>query len=409
MPQEELTHLSVYEWARIMGVLPLHVMGVQIPEVDQRCSSGWFRWQWQDAGRISREDVYTAIARAEADIEHALGYRLLPTWEVDEWHPMPRPANRTLYSLNSRDVRGMHIGTEARWGHFVSGGIRSKELVAEDAAIVYANTRPPTNYLNEATVTVPTVALDPGEITVYYPDKAGDEHWQIRPIDVTIAAGMATIKFQREQAVIEDREDVMLMGAELRPSDGMNDAHFLAAVDVYRIYNDPQVQVSMLWEPWGSGCGCGGEGCGDCAYGVQAGCITLTGDPRLSMLRFSPATWNATTQVFDGAPLLNGRAPDLARLYYYAGLRDRTLRTPNVTLAPDWARIIAIYATSLLERDPCACFKGSWDQWRLDLADPDLARRLTDFDMASPFGLRRGALNAWRAVARPGMRVAAWA
>jgi hypothetical protein len=71
--------------------------------------------------------------------------------------------------------------------------------------------------------------------------------------------------------------------------------------------------------------------------------------------------------------------------------------------------VVAYYATSLLERDPCACFKGTMDRWRLDMADPDIAVRLTDKDLASPFGLRRGALNAWHAVARPGARVASYA
>lgn len=414
MPQEELTHLSIYEWARIMQVNPLHVMGVQIPNVDQGCSPAWFRWNWQNSGRISREDVYTAIARAEADIEHVLGYRLLPTWEVDEWRPMPRPTNPRLFNIYGTDARGGALGTTARWGHFVSGGIRSKELVSAGAAVTYASTRPPVDYENEATVTVATVALDEGEICVYYPGKGGDDHWQIRPVQVVIESGVATIHFQREQAVIEDREDAMMMGGEanngvgLRPTLGTDDANFLTTVDVYRVYNDPQQQVSMLWD--GSpGCGCDGEStCGVCGYGVQAGCITLQGDPRLSMLRFHAADWDADEHDFTSTSLLNGRSPDIARLYYYAGLRDKTLGTPNVTMAPDWARIVAHYATALLTRDPCSCFRGTLDRWRFDMSDKTV-ERISDKDMASPFGLTRGALVAWRAVARPGARVASYA
>lgn len=397
MPQEELTHLSVYEWARIIGINPLHVMGVQIAELDQQCNGAWYRWNWQQAGKLSREDVVTAIAQAESDIENALGFRLFPTWEVDEWQPMPQPSNPRYFNLSGAESRGFRLGTTARWGHFVSGGIRSQELVAADAAIVYSNTRPPVGYDNLATVTVATEALDPAEIAVYYPDHAGDEHWRIRPVHTVIANGTATITFQREQAVIEDREDAMQFAADLRPTPGREDDQFLTAVDVYRVYNDPQQQAQLVWEPQANWCG----ELEPSAYTVQPASIHLTGDPRLSMLRFAPGTWDPDAFRYTGASLTVGRSPDLVRIYYLAGLRDRTQRTPLVTMSPEWARTVAYYATALLDCTPCACFESTYKQWRLDLGDPGpKGRQLSDVDMASPFGLRQGAIHAWRRVLR---------
>lgn len=405
MPQETLTHLSVYEWARIMGINPLHVMGVQISQIDQQCSGAWYRWNWQQAGRVSREDVITAIAQAEQDIERTLGYRLLPQWEVDEWQPMPQPSDHRMFNLSNTDARGFRLGTTAHWGHFVSGGIRSQELVAADADVTYTNTRPPATYLNRATVTVATEALDPAEIAVYYPDHGGDEHWRIRPVEVAISNGTATITFPRELAVVESREDTMELGAELRPTPGTEDDQFLETVDVYRVYNDPQQQAQLVWEPRANWCG----ELEPSAYTVQPASIHLTGDPRLSMLRFAPSTWDPDEFRYTAASLAVGRSPDLVRIYYLAGLRDRTQRTPLLTMAPEWARTVAYYATALLDCTPCPCFENSYKNWRLDLGDPGAkGRQLSDVDMASPFGLRQGAIHAWRRVlqGRPNGRYA---
>jgi len=77
-----------------------------------------------------------------------------------------------------------------------------------------------------------------------------------------------------------------------------------------------------------------------------------------------------------------------------------------------WKRIVAHFASSLLDRPPCDCALTDWEYWREDLAlaggsdatgNQTGLFRAVDSDLDNPFGTRRGMLAAWRAVKREGM------
>ena len=88
---ETITSLPLDTWARLIGIYPVHFAGVVLTGGGFSCTSAWHQHSWQDFDSASREEIAEAIARAEADIEHALGYRLLPTWEEEEWKASVRP------------------------------------------------------------------------------------------------------------------------------------------------------------------------------------------------------------------------------------------------------------------------------------------------------------------------------
>jgi len=401
------TKLSLDHYRRIMGVPAMHFWGVNIPEMEKAiCSQAWFQYGWQDGDRVAREDIAQAIAEAEAEIEQVIGYRLLPTWEEDEWRPTIRPYRRELYNLMGRDIRGQNAALEANWGYMITGGIRGLGTLFSSQPVTYANDGvfTPATYDNVATVTFTTAVEYPDdEIALYYPGHAGDERWRIRPLNVSHTAGLDyTVTFARELALKPEHFEAHTPET-IRAALGTTDSNFLDEVDVCRVYNDPQQQATLLWEGATAGCG----SCSACSYGTQTGCLLLRDDPRLSFLVYQPASWDADTLSMVAQPLAVCRGPDLVRLWYYAGWRDKASAHPTIQMDEQWARVVAYYATSKLERPACSCSKEAFAYWQQDLAfgggaESKSVYNLSDSDLGNPFGTRRGAVNAWRRVKMPG-------
>lgn len=397
------TKLSLDEFARIMGMDPIHFNQCYIEaENDPHCTSPWFQHEWQDRDRVGREEVARAIAQAEADIENFLGYRLLPSWEEDEWKPTARSSHPEIFGADGLDVRGLGQIVKAQWGWFVSGGRRATTVIEAAAAIVWSDDDG--DGLDDmATVTVATSLTDTEQVRIFYPGEAAAPEWEIRPRTVVISGGVATITFRRELAVLASLQEVR------RPSgvDYSVDANFLATVDVYRVYNDPQTQVNFLWEPWG-GCSCNSSTCTRCSYSTQTGCLIARRDPKYGLLAYSPADWNADDEDFDDAAWALARQPDMVRLWYFAGYRDNGLAEPRLTMDPRWARTIAYLAAARLDRDPCDCAAGYFEQWRQDMSFEQGAEqfqryRISARKLNNPIGTRRGEIYAWDQLRRPGI------
>lgn len=399
------TKLPLATWAKYMGLNPLHFEQVVI-DTDPHCSRVYFQNEWQAADHVSREEIARAIAEAEAKIEDALGYHLAPDWEVDEWRDTIRPHSPEYVFNNYSDVRGFRQTAKAKWGYFISGGICSKSLIEADSTITFTDPDLD-NYFEKATVTVNTSAVNPEEIAIYYPGHDGEDEWEIRPTQVSIALGVATIVFRRELVVKEELLNTLAMGLDqdsAAAANGYDDDDFLAGVDVYRKYNDPQTQVSMLWEPLAIGCTvCGGSGCSTCAYSIQAGCLTVRGDPRQSIVGYFPADWNSDDLVFDSTTWITSRQPDIVRLYYYSGWRNKGQRYTN-RMDPAWERTVAYMAAAMLDRPPCDCAADVWMRYRQDLTlvsgdeDGKPYYRQPAGILDNPFGSRRGEVDAWRKV-----------
>lgn len=407
MRASTVTKLSLLDFGKMLQIHPLHLGQVTFDPPGHRpniCDQAYPQYDWQDADRVSRELIASCIAEAETQLETYLKYRLAPAWEVDEWRAMERPFRPELVNRNGNDVRGYGAAVKAKWGHLISGGIRSKELIEEAASIVYTDADGD-GYFETATVTVTVDAdINPCELKVYYPGHSGDDAWEIKPVRSSLIGTTATIVFRREQCVKEEITEAYFIEAV----DGTDDDSFLEEVDIYRVYNDPQTQVSFLWEPFLSPCGCNGGGCASCAYTIQSGCLHLRGNPESSMVVPAPATWDGDTLSFIPMPWSTSRAPDIARLYYYAGWRDKTLSC-NQEMAAEWKRVVAYMGASMLDRAPCSCVQSQWQYWREDLAlvagsDGTLEQtgryQISSQDLNNPFGTRRGQVYAWKRVIR---------
>lgn len=419
MKSEVITKLPLSEFFRIVGINPAHGMGVQFDAISKQCSGVIFQYEWQATDGVSREEIAQAIRDAEDEIENWLGYRLLPAWEEEEWQAASRSRYPEAVRLSPYDTRGVLQAVRAKWGHIVTPGRMAKTLLDAAQTITWDSAfgaTPVNGYLERGTITatVPegTAAC---EIALYHPGRDGDDRYRIRPIDVTVSGTTATIVFRRELTAlleadtsamalpIQYPQETIVGGANaLRPVDGTDDAMFEEALDVYRIWNDPQHQADLLWFPPGGCCPSNGVG----ALATQRGALGLR-DPELGWMTYEAADWDADTESFTRAPIVMKRQPEALKLYYKAGLRGEGL-CPDQHMQRRWAVIVAELALARLDRDICSCAPDYTERARIDLAREggDYEYKVTAAMLDNPIGTRGGEVRAWRAIQRPGAALA---
>jgi hypothetical protein len=404
--QESATLLSIAQYAKFAGLNPLHTQQVNLASIQRLvCGDRWFQYGWQNSDAVSREELAEAIARAERTIASFINTPVMPTWVAGDRQLTTRPNRPELVNWSSRDVRGYRNGIFLAYGRFIQPGVRAASLIAAGATITWD--APDTNgWSLRGTVTV-TTSVDDCEVQAFYPGKAADPRWRIRPVTVTpgIAPGDVDITFRRELCVLEALQDTMTPALV----EGSVDTNFISTLDVYRVYNDSSVQANLLWEPVGTPC-CANEGCPACALGSQTACI-VERDRSLGLVSYAPATWNAELLAFQSSLLIACRQPDMVEAYYQAGYQAPgvSLACPMDTMDDDMLRIVAILATAYLDRPSCGCREAFWSRWQTDLAfshgaEELAAYQLTTSDLENPIGTRRGMIEAWRYVNRPGLK-----
>lgn len=398
MRAQTVTKLPLDTWARMMGLHPLHINAIQVPNLRQTtCSRAIPQYAWQSSDATSREDIAYAIAEAERTLEELLRYHLIPSWDEDEWHKTRQPYRPELLGV-PYDVRGFAEVIPTRYKMFLSGGIRSQDLVQAGAAIAWSD-EDADGYFETGTITCTTTALNPEELHVYYPGHLGDAAYEVRPVKAAISGTTATITFRRELCVIEEYQEAVIADA-IPVADGTDDTDFLSEADVYRIYNDPQRQCMLLWEPYVN-CTCQ-DGCALCAYKTQWACLHARGNRDLGLAAYTPAAWDeATLSFIYQAPTIS-RQPDAVRLYYYSGYMQQGKTVEMDTLL---ARAVTMYATTLLERPPCSCRQERFEYYQEDLAYRSGAEELSAYDLSpsdlnNPLGTRRGAVQAYKMLTR---------
>lgn len=396
------TWLPLDRWAEIIGLDPLHFNGVITAlRPDRACNSGediWMQWAYQDASKISREDLAEAIRDAEQQIANYIGYSLLPDWVIDERRETVRPALRELYS-GGLNVRWMGKSVNANRGYVIAGGQKARTVISAGAAIVRSDADGD-GYNELCTVTVAS-SVDVEEVRVYFPGESGADEWEIRPVKVAASGGNLTITFKIWQVPLPDLWDAL----NATGIDGDVGASFVTTVDVYRVYNDPQSQLQLLWE--GGGCG----SCSACTFGAQAGCLHVR-NPRLGTVVYEPAEWDAAAGSFNAAEFAVCREPERLRLWYYGGWRWETSdprKRATVDMDPFWEKAVAYYAAALLMREVCSCNNTEkfLDWWREDLArvGAEVSYQNDEAVLSNPFGTRRGGVYAWERCNQEGRKV----
>lgn len=383
------TLLSIERFAQLVSYSPMLMHQVYVPELQDisSCSDPILQYTWQPraGGRPGREEIAHAIQQAETTLEEYLGFSVLPRWYVDD----DAPVMGTHYGYKAF----YRLGVRTKGGHFVQGGQEAWTLVASSAPVAYTD-RDGDGYLERATVTVNTAVTDDDEIAVYYPGTQHDPGWEIRPIEVSITGGVATIRFYRHQCVIPERIEELDANGVL----GTDNNQFLGSVDVYRHYNDPSKMGIVEWE----GGICDTDGC---VWSAQTACV-LSKDDRNGLLQVSAADWDGTKWVHTCPTWWT--PPTRVRLWYRAGLRDKTLARPMRDMSRELERAEAYLALSYMDRawQSCEQIRNLQAHWRQDLSVREstqggsmsfnMSRRLLD----NPLGTTRAAVHAWNVVQR---------
>lgn len=411
---ETPTWLPLDTWFAIIGVNPLHSNGLVSNTLFPAtvCGTPWQQFAWQSADKVSREDLAITIRDAERAIAGEVGYNLLPDWQVAERKQTPRPAGPELYATRALNLRGQRMSVATTMNHIISGGVKVTALIEAGVAVVRSDPDGDT-YAELVTVTVNTTVTNLNEIRVFYPGENGDEEWEIRPIEVSLAAGVATITFNSWQIVDPDEQLQVTTLGDNQGIDADAAGSYLTTVDVYRVFNDPQTQAQLLTEPAPavgslSFCGCGSSTCPTCSFNAQDACLMVR-NPRNGIFSYAPATWDPVTETFTVDSLVDCRNADQIRMWYYSGWRNESLARPNVVMDRFWQYAVAYYAAALLDRPTCGCSNVTeiLQYYRNDKSRSggDLSFAISPHQVDNAFGTTEGALYALKRVNEPGRKI----
>lgn len=325
--------VALARYAQIIGYHECAFFGVNAPgNVDDACRTIWTLEQ--------RRAIAKALAEAQGDIEGVTRYPLSPKWFENEEHALRCPI-------------------VADWTKLIAAGVRAETVIDEDATVTLRGEGDV--ILDPAIVTAATDVTDADEIHIYHPDSEAE----IFPSAITISEGEVTISIPRCRLVADQNN----------PPEGWeyeDDANFLSAVDVRRVYNDPSVNATLVSR--NSSCNCG-----NCSETTRTGCMYIT-NKEVGIVEVRPATY--TEGAWVGASALC-RSYTRVRLNYRAGLTRLTYQ---------WEDAIVRLAHSRMPNEPCGCGIAQ-SVWQRDRNIPDA---LTRERINNDFGLSDGAWFAWQ-------------
>lgn len=408
------TWLSLDEWARFHGFDPLHFNGLKSGgHTLGNCDVTWTQHRWQ-RGQVSREDIAEAITEAEDDLRKILGYNLLPDWDEDRI-PVTRHWQPGVIATTPIRADGYQQSVLFPRGEWLMGGERVTAILSDAATVTWPGVGDETYAANRlATITATVVStLNPDEVRLFFEPDAdlgigeADPAWEIRPLESVAIVGTAlTVTVRRELLMRPALQEAPGDGdSAFQAQDADLDTTFVSALDVARVYNDPQNQLQLEWVPDGSGAsGCGS--CVACQLRSQTGCI-LGVDRQAGILSFSAGTWDATTETFTQEGLAACRQPDRLLVRSYTGFTANDSRglNPNRarTMDRELGRLVAILSAANLRGEPCGCEAAVSIQQYQEEMDANLADKSFQVgfnDARNPLGMRVGQMQVWRRVKR---------
>jgi hypothetical protein len=411
----EATWLSLSRYAQIMGIAPPHFFGAQASQafpIPGGCAEVWPRHSWQDAGRVSREELLEEIKQAEDDISEYLGFNLAPTFITNEMHQYPQHYRRTAFPIaGGLDVRGSRKGIHLRKGaKLVASGPRALTLIGTATTIggslAYTD-EDGDGFAETATVTLPTTETEVCEMKTYFTGTVAAPEWEIRPAkSITISGGNVVMVYPSWLFIDPDIDGAYPTTDSYRAIDISTTAYFVDSVDVYRVYVDnTSVSARFFWESAGACTVCNGSGCDACALVYQDGCAIVS-DVEGGVVAPVPAAYSAEDSQWALSAWAVSRDPDQVRVSYYAGEISQPYLSGSTCdpLKAQYAKAIAYMATSRLTKPICACPNVEQDfaDLQTDLSkSADGVTYIVSLDMLdNPFGMRRGEVRAWNFIGK---------
>lgn len=416
--------LSLEEWRRIMGISPWFFWGLQSPvgvtNPSSGCDTPITQYSWQAVDAFGRADIEQAIETAENRLFELLNYWPAPKY-TEKTFPFPQYPDRRVMNVG-------YAGGDGRWqtvnvgeGYIQNVGVQTRTLIQANVALTYSDLD--NDGLDETfSLSVATSVTDISQIALYFSsadrwngNPIGEE-WRVKPVNVTLSGGTATITGNAWLTVKPVLYEGVLATEGLNIQDATN---FVTTLDVYRLYIDPTgttvdtAQEKLIWEtePWPSYCVCDPvvNSSDPAALGYAPGRGSIR-DAKIGQIVTARAVYNSTTGVWC-APAwpYQCRPPDRVTLRYEAG---RPL--VNGKMEYRMQVLVARLAAAELVRPICACDAANRNlyEWQFDLARTTGANdesygAISPDDLANPLGTRRGQVFAWKEIKQlmfiPGM------
>lgn len=392
--------VSLAQFAQILGLDPLHFAGgySALRPAAAQCHDVWMQYQWQAAGKASREEVARALLRAEEEIADICGYYAAWKWIADERHKLDRGG--LVPNLNKTRLvtkRAYVLGGGAQATSDIDDVTRGADMdtdgdgFAETAVFTILNV-PTTWTLEEIRACYKVYAPGDAENCRTDPSSTGyDEAWEVRPLKLSRSGTTVTV-YLPVWHLFKPRLYERLSPTNINADDANS---YVDTLSFYRVYNDLSSQVSFMW----------GTDCVydvSCAWAIQPGCIR-TPDPRTGIVTIVPGTWDV--DHYDATCFTYGTVPDAVRLWYRAGLA----RPAPGMVDHRMARLIVILACARLDYPICSCGNPQTlvADWRenASMATKERTFMLTPQMLSNVLGTRVGEIIVWSALNVPSTRV----
>lgn len=409
--------LSLEGFRRILGFNPFHFYGLQNSKVpvQSACNTLLSEYSWQNTDAAGRDDIRRAIETAEQRLQDYLSYWPAPKF-VEDTVSWPKFYDDGVWRYRNIAADGRRVSIVLPNGYIQSIGT---ELITSLGTPVVTLSDADSDGLTDTfTVSTATSETDPRNIAVYFvaanrfEDTAIGERWRIRPVNISIAAGVATI-IGKSWLIVKP---VQYLGVNPSGLDPNTSSIYAATLEVCtrKTYTEGETidnsQGVLLWETTP----CDGWFCTSCSpitynptdasrdpAGVGTA-ISRVGirDSKLGIVIPDHALRNATTGIWSDANWYTYREPDRVKVRYQAGYPVNGAGD----MQNSWQTIVARLAMAELARPICGCDVANRELWRWQF---DLARaagandeqyQIAQNDLDNPFGTRAGAVYAWKQV-----------
>lgn len=419
------TLLSLEDWRQLLGFSPFFFWGLSNSQLQnsaaQGCDPVVRQHAWQGTDAASRTDILQAIADAERLLTEELDYAPAPRYTAVTV-PWPRYPDGRFARVIPVDATGRRLSVHLPEGYVQALGVEALTLLDTPAA---AYTDEDGDGLIDTVTLAATVpaGTDPATLAVYVPagerfdGSAASDRWRIRPIRASVSGTTATIIGRSWTCVRPRRYEGMPTAAT--PSGGGGPlaldpdttANYCATLEVYARTTDPNgetlatCQAVLEWDTrpaylagWCASPTPAYPGTNAADPAAVARVVARCGvrDAERGIVLPATAVRNATTGAW-AETWPTWWEPDRVVVRGLIGRPDG--------LTGELARAIAQLSAALLARRICACddLNAQLYHWQFDLTlagRQDELYSTRDPDLDNPFGPRRGAVAAWKAVKR---------
>lgn len=415
--------LPLDTWRVYLGLPPWHFWGFAdsgqgaLVPIISKCSTLTYEYDWQGSDAAGRASIREAIDEAEIALKTYLGFRPMPEYVDYALVDWPRYYDATQVRYLDSDATYRRIAVAAPEGYVQAMGVEQLTLIGTATVVgldlVYSAQFNP-GLEDTFTITMPTAVTDPDQLAVYFSigdrfdDTAVSQRWRVEPVNVSIAAGVATIVGRK-----------WLVGVPINyenPVATILDPHtatnFVTSLDVYQRTTNGDgnsittCQATLVYET--NDCGaCWGRCC--CSTGTVSSDPGTVGeviaragirDKELGLITPGAAVYDPSSGLWSSQWCCSSSfcEPDRVKLRYLAGQP-----LVNGQMDRKYQQVVARLGAAELKRRICACRETNE---KLHDLQQDLSLTSTQSeqysvapeDLSNPFGTRRGHVQAWRAI-----------